>query len=214
MKSKKSIKNHQDIFLTVGALIFGLILLVIVANKSVFSGVDLTISRAVQSIHSPLFSTTMNVVSEIGDDFNLEIIIVLAMALLYLAGLKVEAIKTALLTASAATIGSLAKTIVNRPRPGNGEVVIQEILSDKSFPSLHVLIFTVFFGYMLYLSVYKVKTRWLKTLIALPSTFLILTIGLSRIYLGAHWASDTVGGYLMGALFLIFAVKISGKPSN
>jgi undecaprenyl-diphosphatase len=76
------------------------------------------------------------------------------------------------------------------------------------------LIFTVFFGYMLYLSIYKVKTRWLKTFIALPATFLILTIGISRIYLGAHWASDTVGGYLLGALFLIFAIKISGKPSN
>jgi membrane-associated phospholipid phosphatase len=214
MKLKKSIKNNHDIFLTVGALIFGLVLLGIIVNKSVFSGVDLTISRAVQSIRSPLFSTTMNVVSEIGDDFNLEIIIVLAMSLLYFAGLKVEAIKTVLLTASAATVGSLTKTLVNRPRPGSGQVFIQETLSDKSFPSLHVLIFTVFFGYMLYLSIYKIKARRLKILIALPSIFLILTIGISRIYLGAHWASDTIGGYLMGALFLFFAVKMSGKSSN
>ena len=130
------------------------------------------------------------------------------MPLLFLAGLKVEAIKTALLTASAATVGSFVKSLVNRPRPGSDLVIIQEALVSKSFPSLHVLTFAVFFGYMLYLALYKVQTQWLKIFIAVPSTVLILTIGISRIYLGAHWASDVVGGYLLGAIFLVIAINL------
>ncbi len=181
------------------------------AHRSAYFGFDLTISRALQSVHRPAFSVFMNLVSEIGNNFNLEIIVVLSMSLLFLAGLKSEAIKAALLTLAGASAGSLVKSLVNRPRP-NGELVnIQKVLTDKSFPSLHVLIFTVFFGYMLYLAISKVKTLWLRLFIAGSSTVLILFIGISRIYLGAHWASDTLGGYLLGAILLIFAIMISNN---
>ncbi|KKT30861.1 MAG: Phosphoesterase PA-phosphatase related protein [Candidatus Collierbacteria bacterium GW2011_GWC2_44_18] len=208
MKMKKLIKSNNYLRLSVCTLIAGFIFLGIVAHRFAYFGIDLTVSQAVQSIHNPIFSLFMNVVSEIGDDFNLVIIVVLAMPLLFLAGLKVEAIKTALLTASAATVGSFVKSLVNRPRPGSDLVIIQEALVSKSFPSLHVLTFAVFFGYMLYLALYKVQTQWLKIFIAVPSTVLILTIGISRIYLGAHWASDVVGGYLLGAIFLVIAINL------
>lgn len=214
MNIGKFFKSNSLFRLTIGALFIGFILLGVVAQRSAYSQIDLSISQAVQDIYSPQFSILMNVVSTIGDGVNMVIVIVLAMSLLYLTGLRVEAIITALLTASAATIGSLTKILVNRPRPGNGQVIIQDFLSDSSFPSLHVLIFTGFFGYLLYLAIYKVRSKWLKVLIAVPSAVLILFVGISRIYLGAHWASDTIGGYLLGAMFLILAIKISGKSSN
>ena len=183
-------------------LIISFLILAVFAKQYSYFSVDLQLSQALQTIHNSLFSDTMNLVSELGDDFNLVIIIGLAVTLLYFAGLKLEALKIALFSLTGALIGTLTKWIVSRPRPDSGLVNIQAVISDKSFPSLHVLLFTIFFGYLCYLSIYKIKTGWLKILIASVSVFLIITIGLSRIYLGAHWASDVLGGYLLGAIFI------------
>ena len=183
-------------------LIISFLILAIFASQYSYFNIDLQISQTLQGIRNPLISDTMNLVSEIGDDFHLVIIFGLVIALIFFAGLKLEALKIALFSFTGALIGTLTKWMVSRPRPDSSLVNIQEIMSDKSFPSLHVLIFTIFFGYLFYLSIDKIKTGWLKILIASVSVFLIITIGLSRIYLGAHWASDVLGGYLLGAIFI------------
>ncbi|KKU71305.1 MAG: Phosphoesterase PA-phosphatase related protein [Candidatus Beckwithbacteria bacterium GW2011_GWA2_47_25] len=183
-------------------LIISFLILAVFAKQYSYFSVDLQVSQALQTIHNSLFSDTMNLVSEIGDDYHLVIIIGLVVALLFFVGLKLEALKIALFSLTGALVGTFVKKIVSRPRPDFGLVKIQAVMSDKSFPSLHVLLFTIFFGYLFYLSIYKIKTRWLKILIASVSAFLILAIGLSRIYLGAHWASDVLGGYLLGAIFI------------
>jgi undecaprenyl-diphosphatase len=43
---------------------------------------------------------------------------------------------------------------------------------------------------------------------------LILLVGPSRIYLGAHWASDVIGGYLLGAVWLYLSIQIYGRYEN
>jgi undecaprenyl-diphosphatase len=156
----------------------------------------------------------MNFVSDLGDDYYLQAIVVLSMALLYFAGLKSEAVKTALLTIASATTGTMVKSLTNRPRPDSRLVTIQDTLGDKSFPSLHVLIFTVFFGYMLYLAIYRIRTPWLRISIATTSLLLLFSIGISRIYLGAHWTSDVIGGYLLGVILLTMAIKIGGRAAK
>ena len=185
-------------------LIISFLILAIFASQYSYFNIDLQISQTLQGIRNPLFSDTMNLVSEIGDDFHLVIIFGLVIALIFFAGLKLEALKIATTSLTGALIGTLTKWIVSRPRPDSGLVNIQAVISDKSFPSLHVLLFTIFFGYLCYLSIYKIETNWLKILIASVSAFLILTIGLSRIYLGVHWPSDVLGGYLLGAVFISF----------
>ncbi len=206
MKSYKSTDSKGYLQVYRLSLIVGLILLSILAHRFPYFSFDLQISRALQNIHQPLFSLIMNLVTEVGDDLHLEIIVMAATVILFYRGYKLEALKAVVFAVSAAASGTLLKIIVGRPRPASSLVIVQEVLADKSFPSLHVLIFTAFFGYTFYLSLYKVKTLWLRLLIAAGSGFLILTIGLSRVYLGAHWASDTLGGYLLGLLLISFII--------
>jgi len=204
MKFIKSNTRQSPLFLLRFLLVGCFLVLAILARNFPYFALDLQISETIQSIRHPLFSVVMNLVSELGDDYHLGIIVSLAVVLLLFAEMKMEALKAALFAAVSALAGTFIKLIVARPRPNSQFVQIQEIFSDKSFPSLHVLIFTAFFGYMFYLALARVKTTWLKALLAFGSAFLILTIGVSRIYLGAHWASDTLGGYLVGAFFISY----------
>ena len=111
-------------------------------------------------------------------------------------------------------LGTLLKIVIHRPRPELGLISVLVQLKDKSFPSGHVLLFTSFFGFLLFLSLYVFKNKILGPVIGALSGFLVLTIGISRIYLGAHWASDVLGGYLLGMLFLIVTIQLYKKATN
>ena len=71
-----------------------------------------------------------------------------------------------------------------------------------AFPSSHATMSLVIFGFLAMLCSREmtVKKRWLPFGLAL---FLILGIGYSRLYLGAHWLSDVVGGFSLGTAWLI-----------
>ncbi len=211
MKNTPTIKKNHN----TSSILIGLIIIFIVlgfsAHYYAFFDIDLQISRYLQGYKNSFFSLAMNFVSEIGDDFHLELIVISMMIALIYSGSKMEAFKLAVASLAGVAVGSISKLIVARPRPISDLVNIQEILNDKSFPSLHVLLFTVIFGYLIYLAPQKIRTTWLKNLVVIGATTLLLTIGVSRIYLGVHWASDTLGGYVMGAIILICTINLNKK---
>jgi undecaprenyl-diphosphatase len=147
-------------------------------------------------------------VSDIGNQPYISIIIGVTCFLLYIFKLKTEAIICILATAGSALSGSLIKILIDRPRPSADLVHVWFKLLDNSFPSGHVLVFTVFFGFLLYLLFNKPKRNVKGMLFSILFFFFIVAIGISRIFLGAHWASDVLGGYLLGILWLIFAIKL------
>lgn len=204
MKSLKQSKlfSPQNIFL--------FLFLVVSLLSALFPHfkLDLLITEKIQSINSSLFQNMMWFVSTVGNQPIMLFIVVFTSSLLYLFKYRTEAVISSLAAAGSALSGSLLKILIDRPRPTGDLVNVSVWLSDKSYPSNHVLVFTVYFGFLLYLLFYQAKHR-IRGL--LPSIFLILliaTIGFSRIYLGAHWASDVLGGYLLGTLWLILAIKL------
>ena len=101
------------------------------------------------------------------------------------------------------------KLIFNRPRP-EGNRLIEA--SGYSFPSGHSMVSMAFYGLLIYLAYKKIKNRKLKYIICVLLTLLILVIGVSRIYLGVHYATDVIGGFLISLAYLIiFTQVIKGK---
>ena len=80
-----------------------------------------------------------------------------------------------------------------------------------SFTSGHALISFTFYGLLIYLTWQNVKNKWVKWLIVLAFAFLIFAIGLSRVYLRVHYASDVIAGYCLGFIWLLLSVWILGK---
>lgn len=204
MKSakSKSLLNRQSILLS----LFIIVSLLSAINP--YFKLDLQITEGLQNIQSVLFSQLMWFVTSLGNYPYMLFIVGITSSLLYLYKFRTEAIISSLAAAGSALSGSIIKMIVDRPRPEGDLVHVSVWLSDKSYPSNHVLVFTVFFGFLLYLLLSKPKHKTKGIFFSILFFLLIATIGISRIYLGAHWASDVLGGYLLGILWLIFTIRI------
>ncbi len=99
-------------------------------------------------------------------------------------------------------LGLGIKLIVDRPRPSADLVNVISELKDYSFPSGHVLYFTTFVGFLLFLSYTLLKNSWWRTTLLIILGSMVALIGLSRIYEGQHWASDVLAAYLLGSVWL------------
>ena len=71
-----------------------------------------------------------------------------------------------------------------------------------SFPSGHALFSFCFYGVMAGLINDRVQPLWLRILVSVAAILLISAIGLSRIYLGVHYPSDVIAGYLAAAVWV------------
>jgi undecaprenyl-diphosphatase len=169
--------------------------------------IDLQITRAIQLIDFPSFAMVMNLVSWPG--FNPQAIIIagLLIVLIYGFGLHWEAVMTLIAVAFSTTINILVKDLILRPRPTPAQVNVFDTLTSYSFPSGHVMFYFGLFGFVGFLAFSLLKSSLKRSLLLVFFGSLIILIGLSRIYLGEHWASDVLGAYLLGSLTLIAIIQ-------
>ncbi len=100
------------------------------------------------------------------------------------------------------------KHIVQRPRP-EGYRLIKE--SGYSFPSGHSMVSTAFYGLIIYFIYKYVKNKKLKYILCTMLSLLIVLIAFSRVYLGVHYASDVIAGFLLTIAYLICFIVIAKK---
>lgn len=100
----------------------------------------------------------------------------------------------------------LIKNIIARGRP-SGINIIEE--NGYSFPSGHTAISTVVYGYLIYLIYNYVSNKKLKYVLISILSIIILVVGLTRIYLGVHYTSDVLGGYLLGISYLLMFTYVT-----
>lgn len=98
----------------------------------------------------------------------------------------------------------LLKQIYHRGRPSINQAIDA---IGFSFPSGHSMGSVVFYGFLIYLIVRSDHRRVFKTVSSIILVIFIVLIGTSRIYLGAHFPSDVIAGFLAGTIWLILCLS-------
>lgn len=101
-------------------------------------------------------------------------------------------------------LNTIIKHIVKRDRPS-----VVRLISEKgySFPSGHAMISVCVYGFLFYLAYRKIKNKFLRNIICIVLGILIVGIGISRIYVGVHYASDIIAGYALALIEVILLIQ-------
>ncbi|MEP6707762.1 MAG: phosphatase PAP2 family protein, partial [Pyrinomonadaceae bacterium] len=98
----------------------------------------------------------------------------------------------------------ILKNVFHRARPHFDDPILT--LTSYGFPSGHTMMATCLYGALGAFAVWKLKAwRW-RVLAILAASFMILLVGFSRIYLGAHYLSDVLGAMAEGLVWLAFCL--------
>ena len=200
-KYKEYIKYTILILCTV---IFAIFTYKVVADKTIY------IDRIVYNyISNNIINKNRTEIVKVITNITSPIMVIITLLILVLA-IKDKKIKISLVInlLGITIINNLIKVIIARSRPEINKLVTE---TGYSFPSGHSITSMVFYGYLVYLTYKYINNKKIKIPLIIFLILLIPTIGLSRIYLGVHYASDVLCGFLLGIIYLILFISISKK---
>ncbi|MFD0763747.1 phosphatase PAP2 family protein [Mucilaginibacter lutimaris] len=210
-----NIRRRHILLLVIALITVGFISLSFLVALYPSMPIDLKVSQEIQEHQNGFIDGLMYFISTPGYMPESVIIVATTSLLLFLFKYKKAALFT-LITGAAGLVSTIVKALVNRPRPSKDLVRIFKETAQQSFPSGHVLFYVVYFGFMVLLMLQLERIpKWLKFTVIPISLFFIFGIPISRIYLGAHWFTDVLGGFLLGlpCLYLVAWLYLR-KPAN
>ena len=170
---------------------------------------DLKVTHELQEEDNPVFAAVMGAVSSLGNGW-IPVLLVGAVTALCVIREKYLEAAFVVATLSSVLLAAVLKVLVGRPRPSSFSLNPADFFpsfNQYSYPSGHVLFFVVFFGFLAFLS-WLHLSGWQRVISMAVCGALIVLIAPSRIYLGAHWASDVIGSYIIGTFLLIILVLL------
>jgi undecaprenyl-diphosphatase len=165
---------------------------------------DSAIISFVQGFESPGLTSIMKLFSIIGDTPAVIVLSLVVLLFLYV----VLKHRTEMILFVAAIIGSailnlILKYFFQRARPDIHRLVE---IAGYSFPSGHAMNACTVYTITSFLLWHNISTRAGRTILIIISAMMILSIGISRIYLGVHYPSDVIGGYFASGFWLTIAI--------
>lgn len=112
---------------------------------------------------------------------------------------------------NSALLNMILKNILQRERPTEFRFIN---VAGYSFPSGHSMNSMAFYGFLIYLIYIKIENKYIKWALISILSVLIVLVGTSRIYLGVHYTSDVLAGFLISIVYLILYVNIINQKFN
>ncbi|HST54185.1 MAG TPA: phosphatase PAP2 family protein [Pyrinomonadaceae bacterium] len=183
--------------------------LAVLAHAYAYFAWDLSLARSIQSNDSRAFAAFMDWASVFGNRWTPHALTVATALAFFIRRRRSEAAGLVLSAGGGSILSNAFKLLVARPRPTAELVGFAYQSSEKSFPSGHVIFYVCYFGFLFFVAYAllprgSLARRASLVLAALP----VAVVGVSRVYLRAHWPSDVLGAYLLSGVWLAFSLAI------
>lgn len=182
-----------------------------VGNESI-AHFDASIIGFVQGLETPWLTMMMKIFTWIGSGYVVAPIALIGFIVLYFVlHYRQQALLLVTVVAGSVIFNSLLKHYFKRERPE-----IHRILDANgfSFPSGHSMMAFALYAIIAFIAWRNVQTWISRIVLLLFTAFMILIIGISRVYLGVHYPSDIVGGFLVSALWVTIATSVYAYFQN
>ena len=197
----KNIRNKRWIIVTICMTIFLILAISIIKTESITIdeiGYNIISKYLISDFMTPIVKTVTQLASPIF------LVVLTILLIVFIKNNNIRKYICANLIISTILNFGL-KNIVRRARPDEFRIIEE---SGYSFPSGHSMVSMAFYGLLIYLIYKKVNNKYLKNFLIILLSVIIFLIGLSRIYLGVHYTSDVLAGFLLGLSYLIIFVSI------
>lgn len=196
-------KKKKFLFLISTLLILFLIITGLVIFK-LTGPFDSFIYEVVRSLECDFFDKYFVFVTKFGNEITIVAVVLITMIIFR----SWDGWLLGILAANSALTNKIVKSIIQRPRPDVLKLIEQ---GGYSYPSGHSMISIAVYGYLLYYVVKRVSNKYIKYSLSVLLAILILSVGISRIYVGVHYASDVLGGFIFAAIEVMLIVNYSNK---
>lgn len=208
-----SLAHLAFVVFTVVSLV--LITLLVQGAQEVYEGVvgsngltvvDRPVLDAMVSVRNPTLDTVVTAYTDVGGPVGMPLLATAAVLTIALRRRR----WTPLVVAVIAAVGSVLMTIVGKDVIGRARppasLAVPPLEVSPSFPSGHTLNATVLTTVVVYLLLIETTARWQRTLSVTLGLLFVVTMGLSRVYLGHHWLTDVVAGWALGLAWALAVI--------
>lgn len=197
MKSKRSLTS-----IIILSIVFIIITILVLTNN--MKTFDDNVYNLIFSIRNNFFDTFFRTITKLGNATTILILIPIFFLLLK----EKDKLLLLIVNIVSITFNEVFKHIIRRPRPAHLRLIKQ---GGFSYPSGHAMVSIALYGFLIYIVNKYIKNKYLKiTLITLLS-LIIIGIGISRIYVGVHYPSDVLSGYVLSILLSIITINLYKK---
>lgn len=210
IKKRLTLNEKYGLYLTIGTIItlffiylFFNIVQGYVGQEKLIQ-VDLRIINLISQFQSPSINKLMLFITHLAKGPNI-IIGVIVVSLIFILRRNWQYLSTLLISVVGAELFVwIIKNIIDRPRPPLVNALVYE--TSYSFPSGHTFAAISFYGLLVFFVLHSERNKALKRISFIIGLILVLWIGISRVYLGAHWPSDVFASFVAGIAWLTIII--------
>ena len=199
--------------LIIWILFFGCIIIFALTAYRIFllkkDGIDTTVFNFLSSHVSNRHTEIMEAITFLGNhNFLIPANLVLIIYFLVIRKHRWYSIKIPVVAIGGVTMMALLKFVFSRPRP---LIPLLEPARGFSFPSGHAMMSFSFYGVLIFMVYENVRNPYLKWGLIIALLLLIFLIGVSRVYLRVHYASDVIAGFAAGFIWVVLSLSIVSR---